>query len=82
MTSLSNGNSYSYDANGNMTGRTIGTSDYDLLYDAENRLVDVSGSADAQFVFDGDGNRVRGYASGTTTVYIGAAFSGPVRPAR
>ncbi len=74
VTSLSNGNSYGYDDNGNMTDRTIGTSDYDLVYDAENRLVDVSGSADAEFVYDGDGNRVKGTAGGTTTVYIGAAF--------
>jgi hypothetical protein len=30
--------SYSYDANGNMTGRTVNDTSYTLTYDAENRL--------------------------------------------
>ena len=48
------------DANGNQTTRVIGGSAYTLGYDAENRLVSVSGpSLSAQFSYDGDGRRVR-----------------------
>ena len=58
-TSLSNGNTYGYDANGNMTSRHVfeGTEfkDYTLTYNAENQLVSVSGDATASFVYDGDG---------------------------
>ena len=43
-----------------------------LTYDAENRLVSVSGSGvTASFVYDGDGNRVQSTINGVTTVYIG-----------
>ena len=31
-------NVYSYDCNGNMTGRTVGGVTYTLVYDAENRV--------------------------------------------
>ncbi|MFZ1631689.1 MAG: hypothetical protein WAV70_22490, partial [Anaerolineae bacterium] len=34
-------NAYSYDCNGNMTGRTVGGVAYTLVYDAENRLQQV-----------------------------------------
>ena len=34
-------NVYSYDCNGNMTGRTVGGVTYSLIYDAENRLQQV-----------------------------------------
>jgi len=40
--SLSNGNSYDYDANGNMTDRNADAKNFDLAYDAENRMVSVS----------------------------------------
>lgn len=40
-TALSNGNSYGYDANGNMTARTVDGQVFDLAYDAENRLTSV-----------------------------------------
>jgi YD repeat-containing protein len=48
---------YTYDANGNQTQRVVGGNTYNLSYDAENRLVGVSGYATATFVYDGDGNR-------------------------
>jgi RHS repeat-associated protein len=44
---------------------------YTLIYDAENRLTGVSGAATATFVYDGDGNRVKGTVGGVTTTYIG-----------
>ena len=34
-------------------------------------MTGVSGSVTATFVYDGDGNRVKGTVNGTTTVYIG-----------
>ncbi|MCB0184269.1 MAG: hypothetical protein KDE31_08395, partial [Caldilineaceae bacterium] len=61
------GTSYSYDNNGNMLTRT----GYTFGYDAENRLVSVSGGATASFVYDGDNNRVKGTAGGVTSVYVG-----------
>jgi RHS repeat-associated protein len=61
---------YTYDANGNQATRNVGGSSYTLSYDAENRLVSVSGAATATFIYDGDGNRVVGTVR-TTTTYIG-----------
>ncbi len=42
-----------------------------LTYDAENHLVSVTGGVIASFVYDGDGNRVKGTIAGVTTAYIG-----------
>ncbi len=47
---------------------------YNLSYDAENRLTAVSGAATATFVYDGDGNRVKGTVGGVTTTYLGNYF--------
>ncbi len=64
--------SYSYDENGNQVTRNVSGSSYTLGYDAENRLVSVAGAATATFVYDGDGNRVKGeIIGGATTTYIG-----------
>jgi RHS repeat-associated protein len=74
VATLSNGNMYSYDANGNMTQRHVnesGFKDYTLSYDAENHLTNVTGSATAQFTYNGDGQRVKSVENGTTKVYIG-----------
>ena len=65
---------FSYDENGNQITRDIGGNSYTLNYDAENRLVSVSGAATATFVYDGDGNRVKGTVNGTTVIYIGNYF--------
>ncbi len=61
----------SYDANGNLTSRTTGGQSFTLTYDAENRLVGVSGAATASFVYDGDGRRVKGTVNGVTSYYVG-----------
>ena len=43
-----------------------------MLYDAENRLVSVSGpSLAASFVYDGDGNRVKSTINNVTTYFVG-----------
>ena len=67
---------YCYDQNGNMVRRSIGANTYNLAYDAENRLMQVTGvmTATASFGYDGDGMRVVGSEGGTTTVYIGNYF--------
>jgi len=44
VTNLTNGNNYDYDENGNMTDRNVGALTFDLTYDAENRLVSVTGN--------------------------------------
>ena len=41
MTSLSTGESYTYDANGNMITRVEGGLTYTQTFDAENRLISV-----------------------------------------
>ena len=64
-------NSYSYEANGNLVSRSIGSGSYTFTYDAESRLVGVSGAARASYVYDGDGKLVRGTVNGTTWVYVG-----------
>jgi len=62
---------YWYDANGNVTRRINGSQDVTLTYDAENRLTGVSGGASANFVYNGDGQRVKQKVGATTTVFIG-----------
>jgi RHS repeat-associated protein len=74
VTHLGGVQKYWYDANGNMITRIAGASTYNLTYDAENRLTGVSGGASATFVYDGDGNRVKGTVGGVTTLYIGNYF--------
>jgi len=60
------------DANGNQTTRTIGNDVYTLSYDAENRLVSVSGpSLNATFTYDGDGARVMSEINNVTTRFVG-----------
>jgi YD repeat-containing protein len=69
-------NTYSYDANGNQTTRIIGSDTYTLLYDAENRLVEVKKNSVtmATFVYDGDGRRVKSVMDGETTYFVGAHY--------
>jgi RHS repeat-associated protein len=74
--SAANTNTYTYDCNGNQITRVIGADTFNLLYDAENRLVEVkqNDSTIAQFTFDGDGNRVKSTIDGTTTYFVGAHY--------
>jgi RHS repeat-associated protein/uncharacterized repeat protein (TIGR01451 family) len=67
-------NTYSYDCNGNMTGRTIGGAAYTLGYDYENRLSSISGAGQASYVYDADGQLVKQVVGGQTTLFIGQHF--------
>jgi RHS repeat-associated protein len=61
-----NGVSYSYDAGGNLTGD--GANSY--TYDAQGRVVSVSGSNPAGYVYDSSNRRVKKTVGGVTTVYV------------
>jgi RHS repeat-associated protein len=76
VSSLSNGNTYQYDANGNQTTRVIGSDTYTMIYDAENRLIEVKKNSVtiAQFTFDGDGRRVKSIVNGVTTYFAGGHY--------
>jgi RHS repeat-associated protein len=75
VTALSNGNAYQYDPNGNMTQRNVAAGTYNLAYDAENHLVEVSGVVTATYVYNGDGERVLASTGITsTTAFIGNYF--------
>jgi RHS repeat-associated protein len=72
-THLDGAERYQYDASGNETWRSVGGSTYDLTYDGDGRLIEVSqgGSPIAKYLYDGDGNLVREIADGKTTIYVG-----------
>jgi hypothetical protein len=75
VTSTSDGQSYVYDANGNMSG----TGGLLSLYDAENRpthLSRISGTKDQ--VYDADGERVKLLRGSTTTVYLEGLWEEPL----
>jgi RHS repeat-associated protein len=58
-----------------MVCRTIRSTQYNFRYDAENHLVQVQSSVRMDtFVYDGDGNRVKGTLGGVTTAYVGNHF--------
>jgi RHS repeat-associated protein len=76
---------YSYDANGNMTCRVEGTTTYKQDYNNENLLSAVhkmngtcaSGTVleTTSFVYDGDGNLVKKInPDGTKTIYVGGLY--------
>ena len=70
-----NTNTYEYDDNGNMDTRIIGGQTVHLDYDAENRLVSVTGTnLSAQFTYNGDGQRVKSVVNGETILFVGGHF--------
>ncbi len=65
------GYNYSYDANGNQTSGKNKT----LEYDTENRIIKViQAGAVTDFVYDGDGGRVKQATPSSSTTYIGSLF--------
>ena len=72
-TGLSNGATFTYDLNGNMTVRVEGGVTYTQTWDVDNRLIDVmSGTQHTQFLYDAGGGLVRKVDPRGTTAYIGA----------
>jgi YD repeat-containing protein len=80
VTSLSTGETYTYDANGNMITRVENGLTYTQTFDAENRLVSVAvGGQTTTFTYDGDGNLVKKTKpDGSKTIYVGGIYSIPI----
>jgi RHS repeat-associated protein len=75
VTSTSNGQAFGYDADGNMTIRTVPAGSYTLEYDAESHLTSMTGSGlEARYVYDGDGKRLLAVVNGVRTLCIGDYF--------
>ena len=86
VTALSTGESYQYDADGNMTCRVEGGNTYIQTFNAENRMSQaqqvsgtcaVPGTVIAQwsFIYDGDGNLVKQVnPDGSKTIYIDGVY--------
>jgi YD repeat-containing protein len=76
VASLSTGESYTYDANGNMITRVEGGLTYTQVFDAENRLISVTVSGQTtQFIYDGDGNLVKKIKpDGSKTLYVRGVY--------
>jgi RHS repeat-associated protein len=76
VTALSTGETYAYDANGNMTQRVENGLTYAQTFDAENRLISVTvNSQTTQFIYDGDGNLIKKIKpDGSKTLYVGGLY--------
>jgi RHS repeat-associated protein len=76
VTTLGTGESYTYDANGNMITRVEGGLTYTQTFDAENRLITVVVSGQTtSFVYDGDGNLVKKInPGGSKTLYVAGIY--------
>ncbi|MBK8129042.1 MAG: hypothetical protein IPK53_08905 [bacterium] len=61
VTAVSGGQSFGYDANGNMISRTDLTDAYTQVFDVENRLTSVTktGVGTTTFAYDANGQRVK-----------------------
>jgi YD repeat-containing protein len=88
--SLTSGEQYDYDANGNMTARTENGVTYQQEWDRENRLLVVTNTntlSVTRFVYDGAGARVAQIKpDGTAVAYVGnlleVEFVAPPAPPR
>ena len=69
-------NTFVYDNNGNQTTRHIGNDDFELTYDAENRLVQVekNNTTIAQFIYNGDGQKVKSIVNGETIYLVNGYY--------
>jgi RHS repeat-associated protein len=76
VTGTDAGGSFTYDANGNMTGRQMDGRTYEQSWDQENRLASVTtGGLTLEFAYDADGRRVlEGIADSYRRVYLGDLY--------
>lgn len=76
VTSLSTGESYIYDANGNMITRLENGLTYTQTFDFENRLASVTVNGQVtQFLYDADGNLVKKInPDGSRTIYVAGIY--------
>jgi RHS repeat-associated protein len=72
VTSLSDGTSFAYDANGNRIQKTKGTDTWDYTYDYANRLTEVekNSTTEGEYIYDGNGKRIQVTENSETTMYI------------
>jgi len=72
VTSLSDGTSFTYDANGNRTQKTTGSDTWEYTYDYANRLTKVEKNSVVleECVYDGNGQRIQVTENNETTTYI------------
>ena len=62
---------YQYDANGNLTSRTVGGVTTTFTYDAEDRLTSqTTGTSTVQHVYDGQSHRIARIDNGVETRYV------------
>jgi len=63
---------FTYDKNGNMTGKSSGTTSWTYRYNAYNQLIEVvnNGKAIGQYEYDSNGLRIKKIENGKTTYYI------------
>ncbi len=72
VTALSDNTSFTYDDNGCRTQKSKGTDTWVYTYDYANRLtkVEKNSSTIGEYVYDGDGKRIRVTEDGVTKTYI------------
>ena len=64
-------NSYSYNANGEQTGRTLSGIAYSLTYDYDGQISQITqGGSTTSFAYDAEGRRVSRTAGGATTKFL------------
>ncbi|MEM9654395.1 MAG: RHS repeat-associated core domain-containing protein [Actinomycetota bacterium] len=66
--------SFTYDAAGNRTSQTHNSQTTNYIYDLQNRLVDINGTAAIGLLYGAGGERVRRAQSGTTSWYLGHTY--------
>jgi RHS repeat-associated protein len=71
------GATYTYDSNGNLTGKTEGTDTWAYSWNAENQLIKVekNGAEVARFAYDPIGRRVEKVAGGVATSHTYDGFA-------
>ncbi|MFQ5433559.1 MAG: LamG-like jellyroll fold domain-containing protein, partial [Anaerolineae bacterium] len=70
VTDTGSGDSFSYDANGNMLTRNEGVAGYTQVWDAENRLVSVTTNGQTTtFAYDAGGQRTKTVEPDGSTIY-------------